>query len=403
MQPAEERRGVLGTWVRVVTAPRSFFSPGQPPPSGTSPLVFYLAVHGVNALGTAAVMSHELGSVAGAVPALLMLVARLFELYVIGSILGLGARWLGGNGSPESGRSVYAYAAAPYVFAFVPYVGWLAVVAWLVVLVIGIARYHALSYGRAVIATSLPVFAPVLLTVPLALLLRLFVLEAFKIPSTSMAPALVPGDHVFVNKLAYGAFTKTLPPRGAAIVFRYPPAPDTSYVKRVVGLPGDTVRVEGPRLFVNGWGVPTCRLGPIPAPERPGETLDASVESLEGAAYVVLHDDRYFMNGEWRVAPGELFVLGDNRENAADSRAWNGGKGGGVPLDHVTGPVGILWWPSAERRSKKDLFHDVATLTAPAGIDAAAQAAFARCAAHRPSALRATPPPPAGTSARRDF
>jgi signal peptidase I len=346
----------------------------------------------VNALGTAAVVSSELGFVAAAVPAVLLLVARLFELYVIGSILGLGARWLGGTGSPESGRAVYAYAAAPYVFAFVPYVGWLAVAGWLVVLVIGIARYHGLSYGRAVAATALPLFAPVVLTVPLAILLRLLVLEAFKIPSASMAPALVPGDHVFVNKLAYGAFTKTPPPRGAAIVFRYPAAPETSYVKRVVGLPGDTVRVEGPRLFVNGWEVPTCHIGPMPDPARPGETLDASVEYLEGAAYVVAHDERYFMDGEWRVAPGELFVLGDNRENAADSRAWNGGKGGGVPLDHVIGPVGILWWPSEQRRSAKDWFREVATLTAPTGLDAATRTSFARCAAHRPPPLRATPP-----------
>jgi signal peptidase I len=385
--------GFFRTWERVLTGPQAFFGQGLPLASGTRPLIFYFVVHGVNALGSGILYAQETGAaLMGAVVAPLLLVGRLFELFVLGSILGLGARWLGGSGSPESGRAVYAYASAPYVFGFIPYIGWLAVVVWLFVLVIGMARHHGLSYGRAIVATALPLAAPVALAVPLALTLRFFVIEAFKIPSASMAPAIAMGDHVFVKKLAYGAGAKTLPPRGDVIVFQHPDptTPPADYVKRVIGLPGDTIRTEGPKLFVNGWEVPSCDVGVIPDPGRPGHTLWAAVEYLDGAAYVVVHDEGHFSDGEWRVGPGEVFVVGDNRENSADSRSFFIGKGGGVPLDHVKGLVWIIWWSN----DRSDIGRNVASLSAPAGLDASGRAAFARCVASRPPRSRTTPPPP---------
>jgi signal peptidase I len=391
MEQAPQRPGFFGTFLGVCTAPRAFFRPEGELPTRTSPLGFFLVVRVVHALGSAAVVAQDAGVTEAAASVALLLTTGLFELYVLGSILGLGARWLGGHGAPESGRAVYAYSSAPYALAFVPYAGWLAVAGWLFVLVTAMAKRHRLSYGRALVATGMPLLAPIALTVPLALTLRIFAIEAFRIPSGSMAPTLVPGDHVFVNKLAYGLLTKGLPPRGAVIVFRYPDPDPTAepmdYVKRVVGLPGDSIRFEGTRLFVNGWEVPSCRVGTLPDPYATGLTLEVSVEYLDGAAYLVGHSAAHVQDGAWRVAAGEVFVLGDNRENAADSRVWNAGRGGGVPLDNVKGPVNYLWWPDARWRN-------VPTLTAPDGLDAAGAKAFARCAASRPPLSATTPPPP---------
>lgn len=227
----------------------------------------------------------------------------------------------------------------------------------------------------------------VLLALLVALVLRGLVIEPFKIPSPSMVPTLVVGDRLFVNKLSYGLripFTTrwlghwSSPSRGEVIVFVYPRDPTKDYIKRVVAVAGDRVRVEGREVFVNG------------SPLERGEPLVTSwEEDVEPGAEAVIvgtrrvvafpehaagedHDytvyygadpaDRApFPHGfplpglecqppvpttkpDCVVLPGHVFVMGDNRDNSADGRTW-----GGVPLDLVRGRALLVWWSAAQR------------------------------------------------------
>ncbi len=130
-----------------------------------------------------------------------------------------------------------------------------------------------------------------------------------KVESISMQPNLYAGDYVIVNKLAYRF---GLPKRGDIIVFRYPPDPtQVPYIKRVIGLPGDHVVINNGKVYVNG------------------------VELYEPYLTVVTRG-----NGEWNVPAGSLFVMGDNRNNSSDSRAW-----GYVPLSDVIGRGEVVYWP----------------------------------------------------------
>jgi len=125
----------------------------------------------------------------------------------------------------------------------------------------------------------------------------------FHIPGGSMAPTLVPGDYILVATYVYRS---NPPQRGDVIVFRYPPNPKQSYVKRVIGVPGDVVKMESHRLWLNG--------------EELEESYTQHETQLLGS------------RGEWSVPAGHLFVLGDNRDNSSDSRMW-----GFVAHDQVVG------------------------------------------------------------------
>ncbi len=191
----------------------------------------------------------------------------------------------------------------------------------------------------------------ILIAVGVALLLRAFVVEAFKIPSGSMLPTLQIQDHIFVNKFAYGPevpFTKTrlydgMPPKhGDVIVFEYPdPDPNAErqdFIKRVVALPGDTLEVVDGHPIINGWEVPHCRAGTY-------EGADLYVEFLSGYSYLTMYehiDGRgRGKEGPFHAAPGELWVMGDNRNNSHDSRAWP--QGGGVPFANIKGRAMFVW------------------------------------------------------------
>jgi signal peptidase I len=188
-----------------------------------------------------------------------------------------------------------------------------------------------------------------------ALLLRAFVVEAFQIPSGSMIPTLEIGDHIFVSKFAYGIgipFTNKKvvefsdPQRGDIIVFRYPPDPSTDFIKRVVGLPGDSVELRHNQVFINGRPMVRervageCRYNEGRSPEE-SRDCELWIESLGSKTHKVYQDPNQPPQdwGPRVVPPRSVFVMGDNRDNSRDSRVW-----GFVPYDNVKGRALVVWW-----------------------------------------------------------
>ena len=186
-------------------------------------------------------------------------------------------------------------------------------------------------------------FFPVL---ALVLVLRSFLVEPFKIPSGSMIPTLNVGDYILVNKFAYGfrlpvigteVVPVGLPERGDVMVFKYPENPRINYIKRVVGLPGDTIRYQGKRLYINGEEMSQELVAQLPplAPQKKiytedfgGVTHDIQVLVLRNQANA----------RTWTIGEGEYFAMGDNRDNSRDSRAW-----GIVPESNIVGKAFAVW------------------------------------------------------------
>ncbi len=183
--------------------------------------------------------------------------------------------------------------------------------------------------------------------------LRSFVFEPFKIPSGSMMPTLLIGDFIVVNKYSYGlrlpvTNTKILdtgaPERGDVMVFRYPEDPDVNYIKRVVGLPGDEVTYRNKVLFINGELMAQEQLGMWIGEGRnrnpPGRRPQLFSEDLGGVEHeIVIYPDQPGRRVQtWTVPDGHYFVLGDNRDQSLDSRAW-----AFVPEDHLVGKATRIW------------------------------------------------------------
>jgi len=205
-------------------------------------------------------------------------------------------------------------------------------------------------------------FFPVILIV---FVLRSFLFEPFKIPSGSMIPTLLVGDFILVNKYTYGIRLPVInkkvisindPQRGDVMVFRYPEDPSLDYIKRVVGLPGDTVAYQNKRLTINGQPVEMQKQTDYLHPDRLyySEQYLASMGNVE---HRVLNDAdapafvpdpsnfphrencTYNANGVvCKVPAGHYFMMGDNRDNSRDSRAW-----GFVPEDNIVGKAFFIW------------------------------------------------------------
>lgn len=192
-----------------------------------------------------------------------------------------------------------------------------------------------------------------------ALLLRSFVVEAFKIPSGSMIPTLAIGDQIFVNKLLYGMripFTTTrivdfaLPKRGEVIVFVCPLTPHEDFIKRVIGLPGDKIEVKDGVIIINDKAVERTFLGQETHWDREQGSGNwysfeafAYDETIDGVTHKALYDisPRASANdyGPTTVPPDSLFMMGDNRDHSFDSRSW-----GAVPLSNVLGRSLFVWF-----------------------------------------------------------
>ena len=190
---------------------------------------------------------------------------------------------------------------------------------------------------------------PILLIV---LIFRSFLFEPFKIPSGSMIPTLLVGDFIIVNKYAYGLRLPVVnrkivdigePERGDVVVFRYPVDPRVNFIKRLVGLPGDTITYRNKRLFINGEEVETVEQGLYAGTDvkcsTPRADADRYRETLGDVTHdILIHAKSGSRNGQWEVPEGHYFVMGDNRDRSNDSREW-----GFVPEDHLMGRAVGIW------------------------------------------------------------
>ena len=190
---------------------------------------------------------------------------------------------------------------------------------------------------------------PVLLIV---LVFRSFLFEPFKIPSGSMIPTLLVGDFIVVNKFSYGIRLPVLnkkivdigePERGDVVVFRYPKDTSVNFIKRAVGLPGDTITYRDKQLFINGEKVEETAAGRFGSSDVKCTTpaVDASLfwEQLGNANHnILLHDRSGSRDGQWVVPEGHYFMMGDNRDRSNDSREW-----GFVPEKNILGRAVGIW------------------------------------------------------------
>lgn len=220
---------------------------------------------------------------------------------------------------------------------------------------IALAKRPWYSRPKGMLALTAAFVIPVVLA-------RTFLYEPFRMPSTAMEPTLPSGSMLLVQKAGYGHYSayglklghgsSAMLAHGDLVVFDYPPDPEIAYIERVIGLPGDLVKVEGTRVTLNG----------IPSPNRQLDDSGLVEEELKGVRYTVLArgagypywQEREFAGHEQcrstdtsmecRVPAGHYFVLGDNRNNSADSRIW-----GFVPVGHVVGKVVKVFAPSGSQ------------------------------------------------------
>jgi signal peptidase I len=215
-----------------------------------------------------------------------------------------------------------------------------------------------------------------LTAVLIAFVIRSFIVEPFKIPSSSMVPTQMIGDHIFVNKFIYGLrppFTKKhffqfkTPKRGEVVVFIYPQDESKDFIKRVIGLPGDKITFEETDVFVNGkkLGREDIKVEQSPTDVRElnvksgnwdkklpyvpkFENFDFYKENVDGIKHLTQYEHEVmFRSPGWftsKVGPeivvpeGNLFVMGDNRDNSSDSREW-----GFVPMENIKGKAMFVW------------------------------------------------------------
>ncbi len=196
----------------------------------------------------------------------------------------------------------------------------------------------------------------------LALLIRTFIIQAFKIPSGSMLPTLLVGDHLLVNKFLY-RFRD--PHQGEVVVFKFPKDTKTDFIKRVIGLPGDELALKEGVLYLNGKPVPDTHavygldgsfnkdrtFGPFRVPAK-GDVIKPAGDNAVLYHYLIANElekpvmfseGRLLVDGQviesYRVRNNYLFMMGDNRDNSYDSRYW-----GPVRLQDVVGKAMVIYW-----------------------------------------------------------
>jgi signal peptidase I len=188
-------------------------------------------------------------------------------------------------------------------------------------------------------------FESLVIAVVLALFVRTFVVQAFKIPTGSMEQNLLIGDHLLVNKFVFGptlsTVEKTLLPmkdirRLDVIVFKYPEDPERDFIKRVIGLPGETVELRQKRVYINGKRLEEPYVFYLEDPPPLPDEMSLSNELLGTT------NDPRVQYGPVTVPAGHFFVMGDNRDNSQDSRYW-----GFLPRENVKGKALVIYWSYA--------------------------------------------------------
>jgi signal peptidase I len=288
----------------------------------------------------------------------------------------------------------------------------------------GLARYWSYRYAGppARLATQalpsrrraeiLGVVLAVTVAAGAALVVRAYV-RPYRVLSPSMLPTLEQDDLIAGRMRPHTSVNSSTPSRGDVVVFhgsavssklggaRVPEI----LVKRVVGLPGDLIEMRGDVPVINGWTVPTCDAGEYlyVMPDVTGQALRGRlrIEFLDDRAYLTVHAVGRPFVGAYRVKPGEVFVLGDNRGNSMDSRAYSYGHGGGVPLDAIEARV--QWFlVGTQRTGDADfgrLLRPIDGLRAPLPLDGVqglqrppSEEGITRCLRNRPADTRAPLP-----------
>ena len=195
-----------------------------------------------------------------------------------------------------------------------------------------------------------------------ALILRAFVIQAFRIPTGSMKDTLLIGDFLLVNKFVYGAKTPDRiplinvklpsfrlpalkePERGDVVVFKFPLNEKLDYIKRCIGVPGDTIQINDEGVWINGRPEGKLeRIGEEYDPEEYTRVYLDRVTTPNGKSYVIRHQVRPMMGqriqNTWIVPPGNYFMMGDNRDNSQDSRYWKF-----MPHENIVGKALVIYW-----------------------------------------------------------
>ncbi len=190
-------------------------------------------------------------------------------------------------------------------------------------------------------------FESIVIAVILALFIRTFVVQAFKIPTGSMEENLLIGDHLLVNKFVFGPTASrperaVLPvgtlARGDVVVFKYPVEPERDFIKRVIGLPGETIEVKEKKVYINGKPFEEPYVHFLAPPAAQSELHEVTSFDVR---------ERY---GPVTVPANQYFVMGDNRDNSQDSRYW-----GFLPRENVKGKALVIYWSyEAEREDYQD-------------------------------------------------